>query len=76
MKYANKHLYNESEVIATLRDYVREHGSQREFAALVGISVSYLNDMLKRKRRINDLVLRAMGFQRVEYYRQLVRGDK
>lgn len=76
MNYPFRYLYSENEVIATLRDYVREHGSQREFAALVGISVSYLNDMLKRKRRINDLVLRAMGFQRVEYYRQLVRGDK
>lgn len=76
MKYANKHLYSDGEVIATLRDYVREHGSQREFAALVGISVSYLNDMLHGKRRVNDLVLRAIGFQRVEYYRQRVRGDK
>ena len=76
MKYANKHLYSDGEVIATLRDYVREHGSQREFAALVGISVSYLNDMLKRKRRVNDLVLRAMGFERVEFYRQIVRSRK
>lgn len=76
MKYANKYLYTEGEVIATLRDYVREHGSQRAFAALVGISTSYLNDVLHKRRRVNDALLKQLGFTRVEYYRQRVRGDK
>lgn len=76
MKYPLRYLYSENEVIALLRDYVREHGSQRAFAALVGISTSYLNDVLHKKRRVNDALLKQLGFERVEYYRQRVRSDK
>lgn len=76
MKYRNSHLYCEAEVVAALREHVHKVGSQKLVAAYVGVSASYLNDVLHGKRRINGALLRYLGYERIEYFRALVQEKK
>ena len=75
MKYRHSHLYCEAEVVAALREHVHEAGSQKIVAAYAGVSASYLNDVLRGKRRINGALLRFTGYERVEYFRA-VKNDE
>jgi transcriptional regulator with XRE-family HTH domain len=49
-----------------LRTYVQAHGgSQKQAAERLGMSESYLSDLLHGKRRCSDAVLAAIGLERV-----------
>lgn len=56
--------FTESEVLAELREAIEDAGSQKAFAAKVGVSLAYVNDMLRGHRAIQGKVLTALGFER------------
>lgn len=60
----------EFEVRALLRRHIDEQcgGSQREFAMRVGVSESYLSEMLRGTRGFATNVLQVLGLRRSEVY--------
>ena len=58
-----------------VRDELREEseyeGSQRALARLIGVSPSFLNDILLGKREPVGKVLEFLGYERVVTYRRL-----
>lgn len=55
-------------VIAHVRDQIRRHGSQRAYAAHVGISQQYLCDVLNGRRDISAELAALLGFERLVVY--------
>ena len=60
--------YEFAEVMRRLKRRVQEAGSQHAYAHRIGISQSYLSDILLGRRRIPPKVLRCLRLQRVEHY--------
>ena len=54
----------EQEVIDRLKAAVDVAGGQRAFARAHGISVGYVNDVLRGKRALSDRVLATIGIRR------------
>lgn len=50
---------------------VRAAGTQQACARQIGISQSYLSDILLGRRRVPPRVLRRLGLQRVEHYQRI-----
>lgn len=46
------------------------HGSQKELAYYLGISASYMNDLVRGRREPGPKVLKAMMLERVVCYRK------
>ena len=57
-------------VITNIADRCDEFGSQKAYAAHLGCSTSYLNDVLKGKRRPSDAMLKNIGLERATIYRR------
>ena len=55
---------DQNEITTRLRAIVTETGSQREAAIKLGISPSYLGELLRGTRSPGPLVLRALGLKR------------
>lgn len=53
------------EVIAALREAITAAGSQRTYAASIGISQPYLGDVLAGRRAAGDKILAALGLRRI-----------
>jgi hypothetical protein len=53
------------EVLAALRQAVSDAGSQRTYATTIGVSQSYLGDVLARRRAAGEKILGALGLRRV-----------
>ena len=49
-----------------LRRIVEAHGTQGRAAKALGVSVSYLNDMLQGRRNISDAMLSRLSLRRIE----------
>lgn len=49
---------------------VRKAGSQTAYAAQLGISPSYLNDLLKERRALSDRLLKRLGLVRETRYKK------
>lgn len=56
--------YTREQLIETLWDMVSEHSGQGNVAKLLGISQSYLSDILNRRREISAHVAKQIGFYR------------
>ena len=59
---------SESEMLMLLRDFVAYWGSQQEAARELGISNSYLNDILHGRRPAGDKVAQRFGYRYVRVY--------
>lgn len=53
---------------------IEVEGSQKAYAKLVGLSESYLSDVLNRRRDISPRILKHLGLERVTYYRRIDGG--
>lgn len=54
-----------AEVLAALREAVDAAGSQRTYAASIGVSQAYLGDVLHGRRHPGERVLSALGLRRI-----------
>jgi DNA-binding transcriptional regulator YdaS (Cro superfamily) len=54
----------EQEVLNRLEVAVKAAGGQRAFARAHGLSVAYVNDVLRRKRTLSERVLATIGIRR------------
>lgn len=54
-----------------LREYVKEHGSQRAASLAFDCSPQYLSDVLSGRSEPGPLILRAMGYERVVLYKEI-----
>lgn len=61
-------------VMKRLRDYVAAEESQRTAAAKIGVSASYLGDVLAGRRTIGPTILKAIGLERDVQYRETSGG--
>jgi transcriptional regulator with XRE-family HTH domain len=59
-----------SEFVAYLRSQVQQCGEQKKYAALLGISPAYLNDVLNGSREPGRKILDGAGFERVVSYKR------
>lgn len=57
-----------------LRGAVARAGSQAAFAAKIGISATYLSDVLNARRDPGETILAALGLARVTRYRRIKKG--
>ena len=65
MKPMRKH-----DFLALLRRRVQDAGSQSALAKELGISDSYLSDVLTQRREPGEAMLTPMGIERVVVYRE------
>jgi DNA-binding transcriptional regulator YdaS (Cro superfamily) len=63
------------DIIQIIRERIGK-GSQRDFAQLLGVSPSYLSDVLKGRRDAGPKVLAALGLKRVVSYLPAGRSRK
>lgn len=54
-----------AEVLDALREAVNASGSQRTYAARIGVSQAYLGDVLHGRRSPGERVLSALGLRRL-----------
>ena len=59
-----------TDVIALLKKRCEEVGSQRAFALDNDISPQYITDVLRQKREPGQMVLAALGLEKVVTYRE------
>lgn len=60
----------EDKVLNMVRIGVEVEGSQKAYAKRVGLSESYLSDVLNKRRDISPRILKHLGLERVVYYRR------
>jgi transcriptional regulator with XRE-family HTH domain len=58
------------ELIALLRRRIKECGSQKDFAAVAGISAQYVSDVLHRRREPGEAILSALKLEKVVTYKE------
>ena len=51
-----------------LKDFVTEHGTQKEAAEELGISQSYLSDLIRHARQPGPDILRKLGLRKTVVY--------
>lgn len=57
-------------VIAIVRQKIEEVGTQKAFAEKIGISLSYLNDVLRKRREPGEKILSALGLKKEIRYKK------
>jgi hypothetical protein len=57
-------MLSEQDVLKRLWDAVEAAGGQRAFARTHGLSVAYINDVLRGKRTLSERVLATIGLRR------------
>lgn len=67
--------YTVEEVIKMANEFIEVTGNQKQVADMVGISPSYLSDILKGKRSPSDKLLRVLGLHEVTLYRKIEPED-
>lgn len=65
----------EERVLSMVRTGIEVVGSQKAYAKRVGLSESYLSDMLNKRRDISPRILKHLGLERVVYYRRIDGGS-
>lgn len=66
---------NIDEFIKYLQSRVADCGTQKEYAASLGVSAAYLSDVLNKRRDPGRRFLDAVGFERVVTYHQKGGGN-
>lgn len=68
-------LIPEDKVIGMVQIAIKVDGSQKAFAKRVGLSESYLSDVLNKRRDISPRILKFLGLERVISYRRIDGGQ-
>lgn len=55
----------EEQVYQLLLEEIGQAGGQRAFAQRVGVTPSYINDVVNKRRLMSDRILSAIGIERV-----------
>lgn len=63
-------LIDEDEMLDVLRNFVREAGTQKAAADRLGISATFMSDMVKGRMPISGSVAKKLGYQRSWWYRR------
>jgi hypothetical protein len=63
-------LETEDQVRSVLRATCKREGSQRKWAAKVGVSEAFLSDVLRGKRNVTSRFLRELGYEQVRMFRR------
>lgn len=58
----------EDQVYQLLIETIRQAGGQRAFAQRIGVTPSYINDVVNKRRLMSDRILAAIGIERVVTY--------
>lgn len=67
-------MLTEQEVMDRLRAAVAAAGSQRAYAEQIGVSQTYLSDVLTGNRTPGEKILTALGLEAVMMYRAIDSG--
>lgn len=65
----------EARVLNMVRIGIQVAGSQKAYAKRVGLSESYLSDVLNGRRDISPRILKHLGLERVVYYKRIDGGS-
>lgn len=63
-------MLTEQEVMARLRAAVAAAGSQKAYAEQIGVSQTYLSDVLTGNRAPGEKILTSLGLEAVAMYRE------
>lgn len=63
-------MLTQEDVITRLRAAIDDAGSQASFAEKHGISLQYVNDVVRGRREPGQKILDALGIERVVVYRE------
>lgn len=63
-------MLTEDEIMERLQAAITETGSQRSFADKHQISLQYINDVLRKRRKPGQKILDALGIERIVTYRE------
>ena len=66
---------SEAQMIAYLWDLVAEHGSRSAVASLLGITPSYMSDILNGNRSVSDSVARKIGYMRESIFKPIEENE-
>ena len=55
----------EEQVYQRLMDAIDRAGGQRSFAKQIGVTPSYINDVVNKRRLMSDRILATIGIERV-----------
>lgn len=66
----------EDEVFERLLVTVREMGGQRAFAVRAGVTPSYINDVVNKRRLMSDRILAVIGVERRTTVEYVLRADE
>lgn len=58
----------EEQVYQLLLGEIKRAGGQRAFAQQIGVTPSYINDVVNRRRLMSDRILAEIGIERVVTY--------
>ena len=64
-------MLDQTQLIALLKQQIKDAGSQKTLAHRWGISQQYLTDVLKRRRMPNRKILDALGYESVVMYKKI-----
>jgi DNA-binding transcriptional regulator YdaS (Cro superfamily) len=56
---------NEDQVYQRLLEAIKQAGGQRPFAQQIGVTPSYINDIVHKRRLLSDRILAVIGIERV-----------
>jgi hypothetical protein len=64
-------MLTEDQAYAMIRHAVENAGGQRAFARNHNLSVSYVSDLVKRRRGIGAAISKALGIEKVVLWKQI-----
>ena len=67
---ANRHISGVTNPLDRLKAGLRKAGTQRAYAAQLGISLAYLNDVLHGRRQVSERLAGKLGLVRETIYRE------
>lgn len=64
-------LIDEERMRDVIRDLVELHGSQKNAAIFLGVSQTYLSDIMKKRLPISETIATKLGYERGYWYRNI-----
>lgn len=58
------------DILRVIRDEVNRAGSQKDLAAKLGVSPTYISDVLNERKEPGEAILEPLGLERVVTYRR------
>lgn len=68
-------LFDQYGIREILKSRAKKEGSERKLAESLRVSYSYMNDLIRGKRRPGKKILDAIGFREVRVYAQTREGE-